>query len=61
MIAHLVTNNLLPEFQSAYRKGHSTETEVKKVFSDIVDAVEKGQYALLSLFDLSAAFKNRGS
>ena len=27
-----------------------------KVFSDIVAAVEKGQYALLSLLDLSAAF-----
>ena len=26
------------------------------MFSDIVDAVEKGQYALLSLLDLSAAF-----
>ena len=27
-----------------------------KVFSDIIDAVEKGQYALLSLLDLSATF-----
>ena len=27
-----------------------------KVFSDIIDAIEKGQLALLSLLDLSAAF-----
>ena len=56
MIAHLVMNNLLSEFQSAYIKGHSMKTAVLKVFSDTVDAVEKGQYALLSLLDLSAAF-----
>ena len=55
MIAHLVTNNLLPEFQSAYRKGLSPETAVLKVFSDFVDAVEKEQYTL-SLLHLSTAF-----
>ena len=36
--------------------GQSTETAVLKVFTDIVDAVEKGQYALLLLLDLSAVF-----
>ena len=56
MITHLVTNNLFPECQSAYRKEHSTKTAVIKVLSDIVDAIEKGQYALLPLLDLSAAF-----
>ena len=35
---------------------HSTETAVLKVFSDIVDAIEKGEFALLTLLDLSAAF-----
>ena len=58
MTAHLVMNDMLPEFQSAYRKGYSMETAVLKVFSDIVDAIEKGQYALLSLLDLSAAFES---
>ena len=47
MLGHLVTNNLSPEFQLAYTKVHSTETAVLKVFSDIVDAVEKEQHALL--------------
>ena len=42
--------------KSAYRPGHSTETAVLKSFSDIIDAIDKGQLALLSLLDLSAAF-----
>ena len=50
------TSPTIPEFQSAYRKGYWTETGVLRVFFDVVDAVEKEQYALLSLLDLSAAF-----
>ena len=56
LVVHLSTNGLLPEFQSAYRKGHPTETAVLKVFSDIVDDMDKGKFELLSLLDLSAAF-----
>ena len=52
----LGSNKLLPEFQSAYRHGHSTETAVLKVFSDIVDAIDMGKLALILLLDLSAAF-----
>ena len=58
MTSHVVTNDVLPQFQSAYRKGHSMETTVLNVFSDIVDAIDKRQYALLSLLDLSATFDN---
>ena len=53
---YLIEHKLFPEFQSAYRRDHSTETAVLKVFSDIIDAIEEGQLALLSLLDLSAAF-----
>ena len=42
--------------QSAYRKGHSTETTLAKVCSDIVTAMDKGHHVLLALLDLSAAF-----
>ena len=56
LVVHLTSNGLLPEFQSAYRKGHSTETAVLKVFSVIVDDMDKGKFVLLSLLDLSAAF-----
>ena len=48
-------HKLLPEFQSAYRRGHSTETAVLKVFSDIIEAMDKGDLAMLSLLDLSTA------
>ena len=56
LIGHLVRNDLLPDFQSAYRKGHSTEMAVLKVYSDVIDGIEKGQFTLLSLLDLTAAF-----
>jgi len=53
---YLSGNRLLPRFQSAYRRGHSTETALLKVFSDVVNAIDSGQLALLSLLDMSAAF-----
>ena len=53
---HLSSNGILPQFQSAYRNGHSTETAVIKVFSDIVDDMDKEKFLQLSLLDLSAAF-----
>src|SRR6218665_439441 len=61
LLSVLSTNNLsgyhlLPRFQSAYRRGHFTETALLKVFSDVVNAIDSGQLALLSLLDMSAAF-----
>ena len=56
LISHLVRNDLQPDFPSAYQKGHSTETAVLKVFLNVVDGIEKGLFALLSLFDLTSAF-----
>lgn len=53
---YLHVNSLLPVVQSAYRSGHSTETAVLKVFSDIYDALDSGKITLLGLLDLSAAF-----
>ena len=50
--SHLDAAGLMPNMQSAYRKGHSTETKVR---SDIITAMDKGHYVLLAL-DLSTAF-----
>ena len=47
---------LLPDLQSAYHAHHSTETAVLKVVGDILLALDSGNLALLSLFDLLAAF-----
>ena len=53
---YLNENELLPSVQSAYRQFFSTETAVLKVVSDVLTAMDRGQIALLGMFDLSAAF-----
>lgn len=53
---YLKDNNLLEPCQSAYRKGHSTETALVRVQNDIIHAVGQRKAVLLVLLDLSAAF-----
>ena len=53
---YLTANNLLPRFQSGYRKGHSTETAMLRVWSDILMAADSRKVTLLGLLDMSAAF-----
>ena len=53
---YLSANNLLPRFQSAYRKGHSTETALLRVWSDMLMAADERKVTLLNLLDMSAAF-----
>ena len=53
---HLLTNNLFYSHQSAYRAGHSTETALLKIVSDLLTALDEDKVSLLSLLDLSAAF-----
>jgi len=48
--------DLLPPLQSGFRQGHSTETAVLRVLSDILQAVDRGDLAALVLLDLLAAF-----
>jgi Reverse transcriptase (RNA-dependent DNA polymerase) len=56
LIDYLKTADLLPQYQSAYRPFHSTETAVLHVLSEILTAVDRGDVAALILLDLSAAF-----
>src|SRR6218665_1365716 len=53
---YLSSAGLLPVHQSAYRKCHSTETALLKVVTDLTEAIDAGDHALLGLLDLSAAF-----
>ena len=53
--ADLSSADLLPSLQSGFRQGHSTETAVLRVLSDI-QAVDRSDTAALILLDLSAAF-----
>jgi len=49
-------HDLLPHHQSAYRPGHSTETALVKVYSDLVQGLDSGNIAVLALLDMMAAF-----
>jgi len=56
LLDHMRDNGLMDQFQSAYWKGHSTETALVRVHNDIVRAVDKGLGVCLLLYGLSAAF-----
>ena len=53
---HLLEHDLNEQFQSAYQRGHSTETALLKVKSDILREVDQGRVVLLAMLDLTAAF-----
>ena len=52
---HMKINNMYEEFQSSYRKFHSTETALTSVHVDILRHIDEKQCVIL-LLDLSAAF-----
>jgi hypothetical protein len=56
LVDHLMENDLMDMFQSAYREGHSTETALLRVQNDILMELDRGNVVLLVLLDLSAAF-----
>src|SRR6218665_314064 len=49
-------NNLLPPCQSGFHKGHSNESLLLRLLSDIYGAMDRSEVTLLALFDVSAAF-----
>ena len=56
LMDYMSSANLLPALQSGFRPGHSTETAVLRVLSDILLAVDRGDLAALILLDMTAAF-----
>ena len=53
---HILDNNSVDSFQSAYRVGHSGEAALRRVYNYILTTVGKGNGFFLVLLDLSAAF-----
>ena len=53
---HMMTHSLYPEFQSVYRKNHSTETALVRVMNDILMKMNTQEVTMLVMLDLSAAF-----
>ena len=52
---YLSTSDLLPCLHSAYRKRHSTEMALLRVWSDILEAADE-RVTVLAMLDLSSAF-----
>ena len=53
---HLINNDIVDNFQSAYKAGHSCETALLRVYNDIVTTIGRGNGAMLVLLYLSAGF-----
>jgi len=56
LLDYLTSADLFPTLLSGFRSGHSTETAILRVLSDIILVVDHGDVAGLVLLDLSAAF-----
>lgn len=54
--SYVFKNNLLSNFQSGFRPGHSTATALLKVTEDIRDGLENSRLTVLVLIDFSNAF-----
>ncbi len=52
----LSVNNILSDFQSGFRKQHSTTTAALKVLNDFTESVDNKKYCAALFIDLSKAF-----
>ena len=56
LVPFLEEVGVVPRYQSAYRKLHSTETALCKIHDDLVSNTSHGKASLVVLLDLSDAF-----
>ena len=56
LMDHVTNTGKLENLQSAYRSGHSTESALLKVKTDLIDAMDNQKVTCLVLLDLSVAF-----
>ena len=54
--SHINSSNTSNQYQSAYRKIHSTETTLLKIHNDILASLDAGKVTARTLLDLSAAY-----
>ena len=54
--SHINSSHKSNDYQSAYRKFHSTETALLKIRNDILSSMDDGRVTALTLLDFSAAF-----
>ena len=55
-VCHLNQHDVLDKFQSAYRPGHNCETAIPRVLNEVLCSADGGDFLLLVLLDLNAAF-----
>lgn len=53
---YIEMNNIIPKFQSGFRKGHSTETALLHVTDELTEASDNGLSSIVVLLDYSRAF-----
>ena len=56
LLTHCNDRQLLPEYQSAYRPQHSTETALICIVNQVLRSIDDGNVCALVLLDLSSAF-----
>ena len=54
--SHINSSHTSNDYQSSYRKCHSTESALLKIHNDILSSMDGGRVKALTLLDLSAAF-----
>ena len=54
--SHINSSHTSNDYQSAYKKFHSTTTALLKIHNDIFSSMDDGRVTALTLLDLSAAF-----
>ena len=56
LIPHLETNSLLHPHQSAYKKNHSCETALLKIYEDLLKMSKPKSFVFILFLDFTAAF-----
>ncbi|KAL0839927.1 hypothetical protein ABMA28_016543 [Loxostege sticticalis] len=56
LTGYLEANNILPDLQSGFRRGHGTATALADVVDNLLTAQDQGRVSMLLLLDFSRAF-----